>query len=67
MDRLQKLFVGPGEVVVVTGPARASAWLTTMERLARALPDNLVVVLPPGVSIEALDEDVMRTYGWVRR
>lgn len=54
----------PGQVVVVTGSRPEPS---TIDALVNQFPEGvLFVLLDSGSSIELLDEEQMRTNGWVR-
>lgn len=61
---VELLDIGRDTVVVVRG----ESWDETNFAALRAAvrPDVLLIHLPPGDSIEVLDEEQMRAAGWVR-
>lgn len=61
---VELLDIGRDAVVVVRG----ESWNETNFAALRAAirPDVLLIHLPPGDSIEVLDEDEMYAAGWVR-
>lgn len=61
---VELLDIGRDTVVVVRG----ESWTETNFAALRAAirPDVLLIHLPPGDSIEVLDEDEMYAAGWVR-
>ena len=37
------------------------------EHLHKIFPDNLIILLPPGASLEKLNEIEMNRFGWIRK
>lgn len=70
LDRIRPLTLTRSTATVVltiasTGPDDHIV-RNLAEQIVRKAPDALVVVLEPGATLEALDEDQMRAAGWVR-
>ncbi len=65
---MESLRVETGDVVVVTLSPDAAASPEDLYAIIKPIwPDNAVIVVPYGMTLAAINEDMMESIGWVRK
>jgi len=60
-----KAEIKKDDIVVVKGLSPIDSRFG--ERLHKIFPNNLIILLPPGATLEKLNEIEMNRFGWVRK
>lgn len=61
---VELLEIAPDTILIATGDGWTEETFAALREVVRT--ETLVIHLPPGVTLEALDQEQMRAAGWVR-